>query len=146
MIVALEQDFFDFRDEAKALISSYLAEVTTPFEKDIAWDHYSQLWGMGSLHIVGARDAGRLVGFLAFIVYDHPNAVGVRVGQELALFLKPEYRRGLTGVKMIKIARDKSKELGSKYFTITARPGKDIGPLLEKLGAKPFETAYVMEI
>lgn len=145
-MIIQQEPFSSFRKDAKDLIAPYLAEVTTAFEKDVNWDHYQTLADQGYVHVITARKDGALKGFLPFIAYEHPNNVGTMFAQELALFLLPEERKGLTGVRLIKTARRVSKELGCQYFMITTRPGKDLGPLLTALGAKLLETNYIMEV
>lgn len=145
-MIIQREEFSTFKLEARGLIVPYLEEVTTPFEKNINWDHYQALADAGYLYTITARRDSLLKGFLVFMVYEHPNNIGTLLAQEMALFLLPEERKGLAGVRLIKEAKRLSKELGCQFFMVTTRPSKDLGPLLTALGAKLLETSYIMEI
>ena len=145
-MIIQKEDFSEFRKEASSLIAPYLSEIVSAFEKEIDWDNYQGLSDGGFLHVIGAREGGVLKGFLALFVFFHPNAKGVKVAQEVGMFLLPEERRGLAGARLIRSAKKLAIELGCRYMTITTRPGKELGPLLTALGGKAIETTYLMEI
>lgn len=83
-------------------------------------------------------------GFLLMVVAPHPFSANFTVASEIAFYLKPESRGGLTAVKMIKLAEKAAKDMGVNQFamfSLSTSP-KGISSLYERLGLLPSETTF----
>lgn len=134
--------------EMRGLVAAYIKEVQTPMgEGKVNWEHYLQLSEAGALRVVTVRDDGVLVGFLAYMVFEHPNAKGVTIGQELAMYLMPQFRKGTrAGIRLIKMAEASAQAQGAEWFTVTTRPGKPLDDLLMAIGYEQFEKPYIKRL
>ncbi len=82
--------------------------------------------------------AGRAVGMIALLIYDHPYS-GVRTAFEVVWWVDPEARGG--GLRLLDAAEDWAQEKGAKAIQMVA-PNREIGGLYENLGYRPVETSY----
>lgn len=65
---------------------------------------YQTMAASGFLQIVTARAAGRLVGYVLSVIRPHSHYSNVLCGFEDAFWLDPEYRRGMTGARLVREA------------------------------------------
>lgn len=112
---------------------------------DPDWETYLTLEEHGKLKIFSCRDNGKLVGYLTVIVgvdlHDKKSKV---VAQDI-LFLSKDYRKGRTGIKLVKFAEDCLREDGYKSFVITTTTEK-AGRLMSALGYSKTEERFEKEL
>jgi len=112
------------------------------FPLDIDWGLYYQLEDLGLFKIFTVRDGGKLVGYFSVIVSPAIHSSGrFRVGND-ALFLHKGYRKGFTGVRLIKFVEKCLREDGFHQLQITFTENNDITPILIWLGYEKVETKF----
>lgn len=116
-----------------------------PLEPD--WGRYFQYETLGILYILTVRSDGVLVGYAFSLVGPHLHYASTLWGQTEMFWLQPAFRRGLTGVHMLREVEGGMRQLGVKvhHFPIKLHFLSErgtIGRLFERLGYKPIETVY----
>lgn len=82
---------------------------------------YKALEGAGCAFCVGAFVADEMVGFAVLMINEHPH-YSKNIGVCDAIFVRKDYRRGPTGLKLIRRVQEmaKGKGLPGVYFTAPA--------------------------
>jgi hypothetical protein len=150
MIFAVEK-FSDVMEELKDLVHEHWLEVTShPEERplDVAWDQYLRLEEQGMLFVLTARSEGRLVGYIVHLIYRPLHYKYSIMASDDAHFLKKEFRKGTTGLKMIKAAEEALRKLGVNSITYHSKTRADINkrPVFERLGYKAHEQLFVKHL
>lgn len=65
------------------------------------WAHYREQNRLGTYRVIAARRNGRLIGYNAFFLGQHTRHRGVVFAQNDVLYLVPEQRRGMVGVRFL---------------------------------------------
>ena len=133
------------------LIAEHWEEVEHDKEKIALapdWDRAHALEKMGVLRIIGVRNNGALVGYNAFHVLPHIHSRYALYAFNDVLFIEPEHR-GSAGVKLIRAAERKLKDLGvvriiygSKPWAKIGRRGTTTGDILIRMGYGLYEELY----
>lgn len=105
---------------------------------------YKQLESMGCLVAYGAFDDDEMIGYCLAFVLPHLH-YGFMYGNHDILFLRKDYRKGSTGLKLISRVTKTCEELGAKFMLWHAKPGTNMDQLLIKTGATLEETVYRKE-
>jgi GNAT superfamily N-acetyltransferase len=129
-------------EEMRLLFPLYweeLGDKTLPLEPN--YQSYAILADLGALHLVTARSDGVLVGFHLSIIQPSLHYKSVLTCYTDIFYLKPEYRRGMNGYKMLKFACDSVRLLGVRKMMMGAR-SLDLGPVMIRLGFKVAEQIY----
>lgn len=103
---------------------------------------YKALDEAGMLRIYTARAAGKLIGYVAFIVRTHMHYRDSLQAQQDVLFLQAEHRRGLTGIRLLRFAEADLQQLGVQVVYQHVKTAHDFGPILERLGYGLVEKIY----
>lgn len=104
---------------------------------------YEQGDAMGCLHIVTARTDGKLVGYYYGMLMNHLHYFGAGLMcYSDVYFLKPEYRRGLNGVRFLRFIEDSLKDRGVVKLYISTKAHQDHGQLFERLGMKLSDRVF----
>lgn len=107
------------------------------------WDRYQLLANAGMIESAVARDeGGRLVGYQVYIVMPHMHYKTSLTAMSDILFLAPEYRKGMTGIRLMKRAEDRLIERGVQRVIQNVKLHSDWGLILERMKYKPFERLY----
>ena len=108
---------------------------------DPDWDHYRAQNQAGAYRIVAARRNGRLIGYNAFFMGHHTRHRGVVFAQNDVIYLEPEQRRGMIGVRFINESERLLKAAGAvkvRYDSMRqvrlGSKGGTLGDLFQKLG------------
>lgn len=117
-----------------------LDRAAVPLDPD--WERYYELADAGKLSVVTARERGRLVGYHIAVVSPHLHYRGTLHGVTDVYFILPEFRKGFTGIRLMKVVDEELKRLGVvKRITGTKRH-LDMGRLFERLGYRETERVY----
>lgn len=108
------------------------------------YESYADMDARGILHLVTARASGALVGYHLSMIRGHLHYKSSITCFTDIFYLKPAYRVGMTGYRMLKFFRDSVKSRGVQKIYMGTKLAHDIGPLLERLGFKPIERLYTM--
>jgi GNAT superfamily N-acetyltransferase len=88
---------------------------------------------------------GGIVGISSALWYDQST----RVAAELAWWVEPAHREGLTAFKLLNAFENKAKELGHSkcvMMLITLMQGESIGRIYERRGFRLTEQAYIKDL
>lgn len=112
-------------------------------------DRYRLIEMRGSLHILLARRAGEVVGYLFMLSTEHPRDKAAIVMRDDIFYVRPTVRRTNLGLRMIaeavEYARDRADILMLTEKTRrSVQRGKNGGRYLAKFGLEPLETTWGM--
>lgn len=144
--ITYQQELLDnVRDEIKVLIAAHWEEIA--LNKEVIklnpdWEAYEDLEQSGILKIFTARDNGTLVGYFVVFVSVNIHYKDHLFASNDIIYLSPDYRKGFTGIKLIKFAEKYLKEDGVSVMTINTKVHKPFGPVLKKLGFGLIEEVY----
>ncbi len=117
------EKYADIIDEIHLLLPQHYAEVKLqPDQITLNLDdgYYRQMEDLGNLVLIAARADGKLVGYATVFLKADIHSAHTLVGFTDSYFLHPQYRRGWTGVKLIRFIEQTLKELGVKKIYIGA--------------------------
>ena len=116
--------------------------VTKEFPLDPDWDVYQNLWNMGKLRFITCRDDGELIGYIVFFVYPHIHYKTCLTAFEDIYFLKKEYRKGRTGIRLFQFAEKLLKNEGVQRILYNTKVHSDNSKLFEYLGFKFIDKVF----
>lgn len=136
----------EFVRDGEKLFPEHYAELARDqhwIKLDINYDLYVDADARGIGHIATVRDSGDLVGYtiLAVMPHLHYRSAGLMAMIDV-YYLKPAYRKGGTGAKMILFAERTLREKGVKKIYFSTKVHMDNGPLLKALGFTHSDNVY----
>jgi GNAT superfamily N-acetyltransferase len=139
------EKFQDFKDEVYRLWHDHWEEIATdkdkiPLDPDVGG--YEKLQNMGGLLCITCRDGHQLVGYAFMLVFPHLHYKSTKYALNDILYLDPKYRRGFTGVKLIKRAEEECRVRGVKKIIWHIKTDHNFGKIMEHLGYNLFEVNY----
>lgn len=141
-----KQEFFDdVRVEIESLIKLHWDMIALNKEKiklNPDWDRYASLEGAGHLRIFTVRDEGTLVGYFVVIVGPSLHYKDHLFAENDVLFLHPEWRKGLAGVRLIKFAESHLRSDGVSVLHINTKGHASFSPVLDRIGYREIEKNY----
>jgi len=104
---------------------------------------YKELQAQGKLIIIGARrrDNGAPVGYSIHLWYDELH-YGLRVAEDEAWFVFPQYRRRGIGRRLREVALAELKKCGVQIALARTKIGAPHDDLMPQLGYSPYEVVY----
>lgn len=95
--------------------------------------------------IVAESLDGSLVGMLAGMVAPMWCAPDTKCATELAWWMKPGHRHGMTAVRMVRDFEEWAEQQNATHTVMSSIPqmGQRAGEFIERLGYKHIETAYI---
>lgn len=97
-----------------------------------------------SLIAVVVRDAGVPVGY--GVAELHRNAVGELEACDADVYLKPAYRRGYVGVRLVRALEEAGRQAGAKRAFVTVLPGRPTERLLPRMGYQVASTVFRIDL
>ena len=91
---------------------------------------------------IGVFDDEEMVGYSINILTPLLHSRDTLGAQNAVLWLRPQYRKGFTGVRLIQYTEMMAKHMGCKIFLLSARPDTVMFELLPKLKYDVHETVY----
>lgn len=133
------------KEEVQGLLERHWEEIA--LNKDVIklnpdWDQYIKLEKAHGLKAFTARDNGKLVGYFVVTIARSMHYKDHLFATNDVIYLHPEYRKGLTGAKLIKHAESYLRDLGVSVILVNTKLHKPFSRLLEFLKFKPVETVY----
>lgn len=128
--------------DLQPLLRDHYAELTLNKDKvrlDPDWAQYDALEAADKLRIYTARDLGELVGYAFFFVTPHIHYRKLTVATNDVLFLKSEYRKGMTGIRFLKYCEQELFKCADKV-TWHVKAAVDFGPILQRMGYSHEDT------
>lgn len=104
-------------------------------------ERYSLLDQAGTLHCIAAFDKNQVVGLAGLIVTDSQHYAFPIVGVD-SFYLRKEWRKGATGLKLLREVKRTAFGLGSPGCTFMAPPDSELDKLCFLLGMTNTHKAY----
>ena len=101
-----------------------------------------QLAGLFVAMICRREDTEEIMGYAMFFCTPHLHYKDTLCAENDIIYLRPEYRKGFTGIRLIKESERVLKEIGCGVITMRVKLAMDFGKVLERLGFTPSEVAY----
>lgn len=139
------EDWDDVRDEATLLWPLHWQEIGQNPDKmrlDPDLKKLDQLNLRGMLHIVIARDTGKMVGYHASVLDTLVHYRTVLAAKGDLYWLHPDHRNGLTGLALLREVERTLKKRGVMVIYDIVKLKHDHGILFERLGFTPIERTY----
>lgn len=146
MPITYQQEFLDtVEKDIKPLIEEHWEEIALnkfSIKLNPDWEAYHNLQENGVLKIFTARSDAALIGYFVVLIRKHIHYKDHIFSANDVLFLKQEYRKGLTGAKLMKFAEKCLKEDGVSVLVVNTKRHKPFDGLLEWLGYSHVENVY----
>lgn len=108
------------------------------------WE-YVRAYRLGSFVFFTIRENNKVIGYSGYQIYKH-SYDGKKTADQHLLYLLPEYRKGLLGVKLIKFCENRLKEKEVVHLLQHTSKIKDLGKLFQRLGYTECEVTYSKEL
>ena len=128
--------------EVSELLDMHYQELTLNKDKiklKPIWSKYAALEAAGAFTVFTARDDAALVGYSAFFLNAHLHYEETMCAMNDVLFLHPDYRKGMTGIKLVKYSEKQLQARGVNKVTWHAKFDTNLIPILHRLGYKNEE-------
>lgn len=146
MPITYQQEFLVTTEkDARPLLEKHWQEIAVNKEHiklNPDWEAYADLEASGNLKIFTARDGSALVGYFVVFVRNHIHYKDHLFAHNDILFLSEPYRKGFTGIKLIKFAEECLKADGVSVLTINTKTHKPFDGVLQRLGFNHVENIY----
>lgn len=106
------------------------------------YDKYYALEELSILKTFTARDDGKPVGYIVFIVDANLHYQDTVWAKMDILYIAPEYRNARVGMRLIQFAEDYLKDDGVDVVMLGTKSHKSFGRLLQFMGYSEVETYY----
>ena len=149
-ITIQQERLADCLEEFIALIPYHYDEVCifdktkTKLKPD--WSVYFEMEITGRFFMMTCRKDGKMIGYYTSFLVPHTHYKDRIVSQSDTIFIKKEYRKGLIGLKLIRLAEEKLREIGVNIITLRVKTDGRLHRLMDRLEYKPFDTTYFKEI
>ena len=149
MITFQEETYSNVIEEMKPLVKLQWKEIGV-FDKERIplkpnWEWYQILADKKNLHIITARNNQRLIGYYVSIITPHIHYMDTLIAENDVLYLQKEYRKGLTGYKLIKFAVEQLKSK-VQIIILSMKAKQSFLPLADRLGFKLTDYKLTLEI
>jgi hypothetical protein len=145
-VIKYQQEFVSqVEEEIKPLIAAHWEEVEV-YQNEIklnpCWESYYGLELQGNLKVFTARSEERLVGYFVAVVSPNIHHKTHLFALCDIVYLHKDYRKGLTGVKLIKFAEGCLRLDGVSVLVISSKVQSPLRRILTWLKFKPSECSY----
>lgn len=137
------------RPELEPLMVRHWEEVCVDrefFRLNPNWEMFERLEDLGLVIAVTARDDTKLVGYVIYLLQPMMHYAHVRLAQEDAHYLMPEYRTGWNAVRMFRFAEGELRAAGAHATVVHTKAAMDRGSLFSYLGYQRHETLYLKRL
>lgn len=150
MTITYQQErFADVIDDVKALAPAQWAEMAHGYENFVAepnWKLYLSIEAAGAGLLVTARDDGKMVGYMGFMVFPHASARECLAASSTPFYVVPGPRCGLVLRRLLLTARALLAKRGVKIVSVRTHVWASAGPLLEAMGFRQTDLMYMQEL
>ena len=138
-------DGLKFLEELEPLFPVHYEElcVTKDFPLAPDYETYERLAQAGMLRCIVCRMDEELIGYIVFTIQPHLHYKTCKTAFEDVYYIKKEYRRGRTGIKLFQYAEKVLKEIcGVNRIIMHTKVHMDNSRLFEYLGYKNTDKLY----
>ena len=119
-------------------------QEASPLDWPLDVDPYNYLNGSTRVFVIINSD-DEIVGYSIFRITEHPHHQSKLIGYQDVIYIHPDYRKGIAGLKFYKyIEKELSEEVDALIISHTFK--KDLSPLFERMGYNALEISYIKEI
>lgn len=144
MITYQEEDAESFKEEVEPFLGAYydetIVDLGLAFDADFA--AYIDANARGRMVCISARDDDKVVGIACFFLTPYLYSRNYILAIQDLLYILPEYRKGWTGIRLIKESEKLLKSRGVGMIDLVCRPHMDNTSLYERLGYKYAEKRF----
>ena len=145
-MITYQQEFLDTcKEDAQELIRLHWEEIAVNKDKiklNPDWDAYDTLENANALRIFTARDSGELVGYFVVIVGNNLHYKDHIFAENDIIYLHADYRKGFTGIKLIKFAEKCLKHDGVSVLKLNTKVHQPFDQLMSYLKFDLVERVY----
>jgi len=138
----------DCFDEVLTLLDEHYQElsVTKHYKLNPYYDVYKENEKNGKCRVILCKNDNEIIGYIVFFIDVNLHYKDCLLATEDIYYLKPEYRKGRTGIKMFKFAEEYLKSLGVNMIKYSTKVHSDNSKLFEYLGCSFTEKVYIKTI
>ena len=144
--ITYQQEFLtQVKGEVKPLLDAHWNEIALNQDKiklNPDWDAYRDLEVQGKLKIFTTRCEGTLIGYFVVVVDYNIHYKDHLFANNDIIYIHKDYRKGFTGIKLIKFAEKCLKEDGVSVLNINTKVHQPFDKVLERLGFGLIERVY----
>lgn len=148
VIAFAKESVVDLWDEVMPLLHSHWLEICT--YKDIRLNPdkavYARNEANGLFKAYTIRSDGALIGYAGYMVCPNMHYQPILMAVQDVLYLSPDYRGKLIGLRFIKWCDKQLYELGVAYVSQHVKTAHNWGPLLERIGYSHTENIYTRRL
>lgn len=147
MATIREINMLDYLHQASELARLHWQETEAHMSDsgpDLQVEAYRSFQDAGLILAFGVFDGETLVGYCIAILCPHLH-YGFLYAHHDVLFLKREYRKGATALRLVSLVHRAAQERGARYVTWHAKLGSAFHRILEH-SATPEETIFMKEL
>jgi len=139
-----DDDWLENLPKLQEVIKDHYEElsVTKEFPLDPDWDAYKSLLDINRLKFITCKDNEELIGYIIFFIAPHLHYRTCLTAFEDIYFLKKEYRKGRTGLKLFQFAEKTLKNQGINRVIYNTKVHSDNSALFEYLGYKFVDKVF----
>jgi hypothetical protein len=137
------------RGEAMPLLNSHydeIAQFKDVQKLDPDWETYDYLERVGKLWVMTVRDRGTLVGYMTMVINRALHYRTLLMATEDIHYLLPQYRRGMTGYRLIRLTLRAMQARGCRMAVMRCKAGKSHAVLFERLGGELSDLVYAFTL
>jgi hypothetical protein len=140
----INADPFSFLQALEPMFPDHYEElcVTKEFPLEPDYEAYKRIADAGQLVCIVCMNGMEVIGYIVFIVQPHLHYKSCLTAFEDIYYLKPEYRKGRTGIKMFKFAEDVLKSVKVNRIIMHTKTHMDNSKLFEYLGYKNSDKLF----
>jgi len=109
------------------------------------WPMYQQMVAAGAFHVICAHADTRLVGFVTVLCSVLPHYGALMCTTE-SFFVDEHYRKGGTGLRMLREAEQLAKDLGAYGLLISAPMGGRLADVLPRAGYEETNRVFFRKL
>ena len=143
------ETFLEIWPDARALLEDHYKEIGLYNDKmvfDPDLEAYTALCKAGMLYILSAREGNKLVGYCVFFLQNSLHYKATSSAHNDVFYIRPEYRKGFIGVRLLKKAEKFLKEKGVEVLWCSFKTYAPLDSLFKRLGWDFSEKVYTKYI
>ncbi len=146
MLIEFKQEFLSqVEEECQELIRLHWEEIALNKGKiklNPDWESYYEAEKQNKFKVFTARSSGTLVGYFAVFIGSNPHYKDHLFAANDVIYLHKDFRKGMTGVKLIKFAEACLKQDGVSVLSINTKTHQPFDLILSRLGFNLIERVY----
>ncbi len=146
MLIEFKQEFLSqVEEECQELIRLHWEEIALNKGKiklNPDWESYYEAEKQNKFKVFTARSSGTLIGYFAVFIGSNPHYKDHLFAANDVIYLHKDFRKGMTGVKLIKFAEACLKQDGVSVLSINTKTHQPFDLILSRLGFNLIERVY----